>query len=91
MFRTTPVTAVVPVEVLDAARRRLGPGVTPSEAVRHALAQLAGVDPADYPVRPGRQPGPEAAKIARRAGRAAGRVHSARAAARRAGEDQVPA
>jgi len=52
--RTREVRAKVPVEVIELARRRVGRRVTMSEVVRAGLAQLAGVDPADYPVRPGR-------------------------------------
>jgi hypothetical protein len=49
------LTVRVPVELLTAARRRLGSELTAPEAVRHALAHVAGADPAGYaPVRPGR-------------------------------------
>jgi hypothetical protein len=84
MLRTTRIDAVVPVEVLDRARARLGPDVSPSEAVRRALAQLAGVDPAAYPVRVGRPPGASGAGPRKRR-------NLARAAAARASGERVPA
>lgn len=53
---TRKVTVRTPVRVLDLVRSALGPNLSDSDLVRLALAQVAGVDPTDYPVRVGRPP-----------------------------------
>lgn len=83
------VHALVPAEVLDRARRQLGDGVTAAEAVRHALALVAGVDLADYPVRPPGRPASTWTPEDRAA--MADRTRLARARARAGAGERVPA
>jgi hypothetical protein len=60
MRRQYRIDVLVPVDLLEAARRAAGraapegESVSASDLVRHALAELAGVDPAEYPVPRGR-------------------------------------
>jgi hypothetical protein len=90
MTPTRELRVLVPVEVLNLARRRLAEGETVSEAVRRTLARIAGVDPADYPVRPGR-PWDGVSAEDRRAATEAARQAKAAATAAQASGDRVPA